>query len=53
VVTGVPFAWWAFSVAEGFGLNLTQAAFFRRYGFVASIVVRLGYYVVWHVLYVH
>lgn len=53
VVTGIPFAWWAFSVAEGFGLNLTQAVFFRRSGFVASIAVRLGYYLLWHVLYVH
>jgi hypothetical protein len=53
VVPGVPFAWWAFDLGLGFGFNLTQALFFRRYGFVASIAVRLGYYLLWHVLYVH
>jgi hypothetical protein len=42
VVTGIPFGWLAFTVAQSFGLNLAQAAFFRRYGFVASIAVRLG-----------
>jgi hypothetical protein len=31
--------------------NLAQAACFRRYGFVAAIVVRLGTYLVWHILY--
>lgn len=34
-------------------LNLTQAAFFRKCGFLAAIVVRAGFYLVWHVLYVH
>jgi hypothetical protein len=47
-----PVLWWA-QVAQGFGLNLTQAYFFRREGFVASIAVRLAFYLVWHVLYVH
>ena len=36
-----------------FTLNFTQAAFFRRYGFLAAILVRVGFYSVWHVLYVH
>jgi hypothetical protein len=52
-VTGLaPALWWA-QVAQGFGVNLTQAFFFRREGFLASIAVRLAFYVVWHVLYVH
>jgi hypothetical protein len=42
-----------FYVAELFALNLTQAAFFRKYGFLAAILVRVGFYLVWHVLYVH
>jgi hypothetical protein len=32
-------------------LNLSQAALFRRYGFLASIVVRVVFYLVWHVAY--
>jgi len=31
-----------------FTLNLTQAAFFCRYGSMAAILVRVGFYVVWH-----
>jgi len=36
-----------------FSVNLTQAGFFRKYGFLAAIMVRMGFYFVWHVLYVH
>jgi len=36
-----------------YALNLTQAAFFRKYGFLASILVRAGFYLVWHVVYIH
>jgi len=36
-----------------FSVNLTQAGFFRKYGFLAAVMVRLGFYFVWHVLYVH
>jgi hypothetical protein len=43
----------AVAFAHGFALNLAQATLFRRYGFVASIVLRLGFYLVWHVVYVH
>jgi hypothetical protein len=39
--------------AEYFAINLTQAYFFRKYGFLAAILVRVGFYVVWHVLYIH
>ncbi len=35
----------------GYAFNFAQAVFFRRSGFLASIVVRLGYYAVWHILY--
>jgi hypothetical protein len=34
-------------------VNLTQAAFWRKHGFLAAILVRVGFYIVWHVLYVH
>jgi hypothetical protein len=31
--------------------NLAQVVLFRRYGLVASILVRQAYYLVWHILY--
>ena len=36
-----------------YGVNLTQIAYFRKYGFLASILVRVAFYFVWHTLYVH
>jgi hypothetical protein len=42
-----------FYVGEMFALNLAQAAFFRKYGFLAAILVRVAFYLVWHVLYIH
>jgi hypothetical protein len=47
---------WFVGVA-GFGidflLNLAQAAVLRRHGFTAAIALRVAYYAVWHVAYVH
>ena len=40
-------------IAAGFTLNMVQASFFRRYGFLSAIVVRVAFYMVWHVAYVH
>jgi hypothetical protein len=34
-----------------YGLNIGQAAFFRRYGFLSAIVMRVAFYLVWHVAY--
>jgi hypothetical protein len=39
--------------ALDFALNLSQAALFHRYGFVAAIVLRIAFYAVWHIMYVH
>lgn len=36
-----------------FGINLTQAGFFRKYGFLAAIMIRMGFYFVWHIVYIH
>lgn len=36
-----------------FAFNFAQAAFFRKYGFLSAILVRVAFYVVWHALYVH
>ena len=43
----------AFFAGQAFVANMVQAAFFRRYGFLASIAVREGYYLLWHILYIH
>ena len=32
-------------------LNFTQVLFYRRYGLVASVLVRQVYYVIWHIVY--
>ena len=39
--------------ALDFSLNLTQATLFRKYGFLAAIVMRVAFYMVWHIAYVH
>jgi hypothetical protein len=31
--------------------NLAQVVVFRRFGFLASIIVRQAYYLVWHIAY--
>jgi hypothetical protein len=36
---------------HGFAFNFAAAALFRRYGLLAPILVRLGNYMVWHVLF--
>jgi hypothetical protein len=36
-----------------FGLNLFEATIFRRYGFLAAIAVRVAFYMIWHVIYIH
>jgi hypothetical protein len=41
----------AMIVAVAFAINVAAAVCFRRYGLLAAILVRLGYYLVWHVLY--
>jgi hypothetical protein len=38
---------------KGFGLNFLQAVLFRNYGFLAAILMRVAFYMIWHVLYVH
>lgn len=40
----------AFVVVQSFGTNLLQAAFFRKYGFVAAILVRAAFYIPFHII---
>jgi hypothetical protein len=44
-----------FAVLVGLGwlLNFAEAATWRRAGFVAPFVLRVAFYLVWHVAYVH
>ena len=32
-------------------MNLTQVWFLRRSGLIAAVMVRVGFYAVWHVIY--
>lgn len=36
---------------QGYGLNLLQVGCYRRAGFGAAVVLRIAFYLVWHVLY--
>lgn len=38
-------------VAHAFAFNLAAAAGFRRYGLLAAVLVRLSYYLIWHIGY--
>jgi hypothetical protein len=39
-----------FVLVQSFGTNLLQAAFFRKYGFIAAILVRVAFYIPFHVI---
>jgi len=41
------------SLALGFAFNLGQAVLLGRYGVLASILMRVAFYVVWHMVYAH
>jgi hypothetical protein len=32
-------------------MGIAQAYVFRRYGFLASFTLRMGYYIIWHIVY--
>ncbi|GMQ27673.1 hypothetical protein [Algoriphagus confluentis] len=39
-----------YSLLSGFGMNFIQALYFRQAGFLATLMLRLGHYLVWHIL---
>jgi hypothetical protein len=49
--TGAPVAQVGAGFAVDFALNFAQAVMFRRSGFLAAIVTRVAFYMVWHVAY--
>ena len=40
----------AFVLVQAFGANLLQAVFFRKYGFLAAILLRVAFYIPVHIL---
>lgn len=40
----------AFVIVQAFGANLLQAVFFRKYGFLAAILLRVAFYVPVHII---
>jgi len=45
-------AWWLiiYATASGIAMNAWQFTSYVKYGFIASLAVRLGHYLVWHIL---
>lgn len=39
-----------YAFISGIGMNFIQAMLFRHQGFIASLSVRLGHYLVWHII---
>lgn len=39
-----------YSLLTGFFMNFLQAIFFKNAGFLASLILRLGHYLFWHIL---
>jgi hypothetical protein len=39
-----------YSLLTGFGMNFLQAIHYKKSGFLASLSVRLGHYIFWHIL---
>lgn len=40
----------SYALLTGFAMNFIQVYYFRKYSFIASLSVRLGHYMVWHIL---
>lgn len=39
-----------YSLLTGFGMNFLQAIYFKKSGFLAALSMRLGHYMIWHIL---
>jgi hypothetical protein len=38
-------------LATNYPMGVAQAYVFRKYGFLASFTLRIGYYIIWHIVY--
>lgn len=45
-----PYWFVGYSLITAYAMNLLQAVFFRRSGFTSSLSLRLGHYLIWHIL---
>lgn len=45
-----PVAFVVYSLATGLGMNFIQAWYYKQAGFLASLVIRLGHYLFWHIV---
>jgi hypothetical protein len=39
-----------YALLTGFAMNFIQVYYFKKYSFIASLSLRLGHYMVWHIL---
>lgn len=44
--------WWfiVYAFSSGFAMNFLQAWYYKKAGFLASLLLRLGHYLVWHIM---
>ncbi|WP_111671172.1 hypothetical protein [Algoriphagus litoralis] len=44
--------WWfvTYALISGFAMNFLQAIYFKQAGFIATLSLRLGHYLIWHIL---
>lgn len=44
--------WWfvVYAFTTGFAMNFLQAWYYKKAGFLASLILRLGHYLMWHIL---
>jgi hypothetical protein len=44
--------WWflVYAFTTGFAMNFLQAWYYKKAGFLASLLLRLGHYLIWHIL---
>jgi hypothetical protein len=40
----------AYSLVTGFMMNFLQVVWYRKAGFLSSLSIRLGHYLIWHIL---
>ncbi len=40
----------AYSFVTGFLMNFSQVIYFKKYGFISCLFIRLGHYLFWHIL---
>lgn len=47
---GSPMWFIIYACITGFGMNFLQAVYYKRNGWASSVYIRLGHYLIWHIL---